>query len=154
MMTKIKDFFAAYERGVNNFDPDLISSQFMEVFMGADPNGVFCHRNDQSLRDAVTQRRAVYMQMGFKSGELLGISSTELDARYTLAKVHWRMVFEKERGRTQAFRFFITYILFDGPEGLRIVLFIAHDDEEKVLREAGLLPLPTEPVQARQAILH
>lgn len=153
-MTKLRKFFNAYEHGVNSFDVDLLSAQFQEAFMGADPNGVFCYRNDAILREAIQQRRDVYEQMGFKFAEILSIADTPIDEHYTMAKVHWRMVFEKIKGQPREFKFFITYFLFDSPQGLRIVFFIAREDEQKVLRDAGLLPAQRETVDLRHVILH
>jgi len=153
-MNKVRKFFTAYEHAVNSFDADLLSAQFVESFMGADPNGVFCHRNDQSLHEAVAQRRDMYEQMGFRFAEILSIAETPIDEHYMMAKVHWRMVFEKIKGQPREFKFFITYFLFEAPEGLRIVFFIAREDEQKVLREAGLLPAQPEPVNLRHVILH
>ena len=134
-MNKIRKFFVGYEHGVNSFDADLISAQFPEAFMGADPSGVFCHRNDTSLRESVAQRRDMYERMGFKFAEILNIAETPIDEHYTMAKVHWRLVFEKVKGQPQEFKFVITYFLYDSPEGLRIVFFIAREDEQKVLRD-------------------
>ena len=153
-MNKLRRFFTAYEHAVNNFDAESISAQFVESFMGADPNGVFCHRNDASLKEAVAQRRDIYAQMGFKFAEVLSLAETPIDEHYTMAKVHWRVVFEKIKGQPQEFKFFITYFLYDSGDGLRIVFFIAREDEQKVLREAGLLPAQPEQVNLRQVILH
>ena len=153
-MNRIRKFFTAYEHAINTFDPALVSSHFVDSFMGADPNGVFCHRNDASLRQAVEQRRDMYTQMGFKFVEVLNVSESPIDEHYTMAKVQWRVVFEKVKGQPKEFKFQITYFLYDSPEGLRIVFFIAREDEQKVLREAGLLPAQPEPVNLRQVILH
>jgi hypothetical protein len=62
------------------------------------------------------------------------------DERYTMAKVHWRMVFEKDPGKPLDFKFFITYFLFDQGSGPKVAFYISHDDEQKVMREAGLIP--------------
>lgn len=153
-MNKIRKFFTAYEHAVNSFDADLLSTQFVESYMGADPNGVSCHRNDRSLHEAIAQRRDMYEQMGFRFAEILSIAETPIDDYYTMAKVHWRLVFEKIKGQPREFKFFITYFLFEAPEGLRIVFFIAREDEQKVLRDAGLLPAQPEPVNLRHVILH
>ena len=65
---------------------------------------------------------------------------TPLDERYTMAKVHWQMVFEKDPGNPLDFKFYITYFLFDPGTGPKVVLYISHDDEQKVMKEAGLIP--------------
>ena len=153
-MNKIRKFFAAYEESVNSFNPDLVSAQFVTSFMGADPNGVACYQNDESLRQAVLQRRDFFTQLGYKFAEILSVADTPIDETYTMAKVHWRMIFEKVKGQPQEFKFFVTYFLYDSPDGLRIVFYIAREDEEKVLREAGLLPLQAESVAGRHVTLH
>lgn len=153
-MTKIRRFFAAYAQGVNNFDPDLVSTQFLDSFMGAGPGGVACYRNDATLRAALKQRRSLFEQMGFKFAEALNIAENPIDEHYTMAKVHWRMVFEKQAGQPQEFKFFVTYFLFDSPDGLRIAFYISREDEQKVLRDAGLLPRQPEPWESRHVTLH
>lgn len=143
-MTKIEQFFARYEQGANSFDPDIVTSKFSDCFMGADPNGVVCIQNDDAFRNAIPQRQAFFQQIGFKSARVLGLSETPLDERYTMAKVHWHMVFEKQRGHPLDFKFFITYFLFDPGTGPEVVFYISHDDEQKVMRDAGLIPSETK----------
>jgi hypothetical protein len=57
-----------------------------------------------------------------------------------MAKIHWRMTFEKQAGQPLDFKFFITYFLYDQGDGPKVAFWISHDDEEQVMREAGLLP--------------
>lgn len=138
-MTKIEQFFTRYEEGANFFDPDLVSSQFTACFMGGDPNGVVCAQNNEVFRNAIQQRQAFFQQIGFKSAKVIGVAETRLDERYTMAKVHWHMIFEKQAGKPQQFKFFITYFLFDAGTGPKVVFYISHDDERKVMREVGLI---------------
>lgn len=139
-MSKIGEFFARYEEGTNTFDPVQVSSQFTPTFMSGDPNGVMCIRNDEEFLKAIPERAAFFKELGFRSAEILDISESALDDRYTLAKVHWHMVFEKDLGNPKDFRFFITYILVDLGDGPKVACYISHDDESKVMREAGLIP--------------
>ncbi len=139
-MTNIERFFEEYEKGANNFDPDLVVAQYTDQFMGADPNGVVSIRNDEAFREAIPQRAEFFRHIGFRSAKVLDIAETPLDDRYTMAKVHWEMIFERERGRPLDFRFYITYFLFDPGTGPKVVFYISHDDEQKVMREAGLIP--------------
>ena len=139
-MTTIERFFARYEEGANSFDPDLVCSQYTTEFMGGGPGGVVCGRNDQSLRQAFVQRKAFFKEIGFKRARILHIEKTSLDDRYTMAKVHWHMTFEKQPGHPLDFKFFITYFLFDSGSGPKVVFWISHEDEQKVMQEAGLIP--------------
>jgi hypothetical protein len=139
-MTKIEQFFARYEEGANSFDPDLVCSQYTAEFMAGGPTGVLCGRNDEALRAAMAQRHAFFRQIGFQRAEILSVEETPLDERYTMARVHWHMTFEKQPGHSIDFKFFLTYFLFDPGSGPRVAFWISHDDEQKTLREAGLIP--------------
>ena len=142
-MTKIEKFFARYEEGANSFDPDFVCPQYTEEFMGGGPNGVRCGRNDEDLRKAILQRQAFFRGIGFKRAKILRIEETPLDDRYTMAKVHWHMSFEAQPARQLEFRFALTYFLFDGGLGPKVAFWISHDDEQKVMRDAGLIPAET-----------
>lgn len=138
-MGKIEAFFARYEEGANTFEPDLVSSLYTAEFMGGDPNGVACGRNDQALLDAFVQRKEFFQKIGFKRARILNVEARPLDAHYTMAKVHWHMTFEKEPGVPLDFTFFITYFLYDPGTGPKAAFWISHDDEQRVMREAGLI---------------
>lgn len=139
-MGKIQDFFARYEEGANTFDTELMVSLYMAEFMAGDPNGVSCGRNDEKLRASFAQRKVFFEQIGFKRAKVLNVDATPLDDKYTMAKVHWQMTFEQELGNPLDFRFFITYFLFDSGSGPKAAFWISHDDEQKVMRDAGLIP--------------
>lgn len=99
-----------------------------------------CGRNDQALRDAFVQRKAFFRTIGFRRAKILHVQATPLDEKYTMAKVHWQMTFEKQPGRPLDFEFFITYFLYDAGTGPKAAFWISHDDEQRVMREAGLVP--------------
>ena len=139
-MTEIEQFFTRYEEGANSFDPDVVTSHFTASFMGGDPNGVMCIQNDAAFRQAISARRAFFKQIGFRSAKVLSVAETPLDEQYTMAKVHWHMVFEKQPGVPLDFKFFITYFLFDVGVGPQVAFYISHEDEQRVMREAGLVP--------------
>ncbi|GAO23404.1 hypothetical protein ALISP_3224 [Alicycliphilus sp. B1] len=68
------------------------------------------------------------------------MEATPLDDKYTMAKVHRHMTFEKQAGHPLDFKFFITYFLYDPGGGPKAAFWISHDDEQRVMREAGLVP--------------
>lgn len=138
-MTKIEQFFEQYEKGANNFDPDLISSQFATSFMGADPNWAVCFQNDEAFKKAIPERKQFFQSIGFRSARVIEVFETPISEKYTMAKVHWHMIFEKTPGEPQDFKFYITYFLFEDGTGPKVVFYISHDDEQKVMREAGLI---------------
>lgn len=139
-MQGIDEFFARYEQGANTFDADLITSQFTHVFMGADPNGVMCGTNDDAFRTAIPERRKLFTQIGFRTARIIDKEVTPLDARYTMAKVLWHMTFHPDGREVLDFEFYITYFLFDDGTGPKVAFYISHEDEQRVMREAGLIP--------------
>ena len=146
-MTDIDAFFARYEQGANSFDPDLVASQFTDPFMGGDPNGVMSARNDEAFRRSIPQRQAFMQGIGFRFARVLAVAATPLDAHYTMARVHWHLRFEKTPGAPQDFLFHIASFLFDPDSGTgpKVAFYISHEDEQQVMREAGLLPdAPTD----------
>lgn len=70
----------------------------------------------------------------------LHVEATPLDDKYIMAKVHRHMTFEKQAGHPLDFKFFITYFLYDPGDGPKAAFWISHDDEQRVMREAGLVP--------------
>jgi hypothetical protein len=138
-MTPIRKFFARYEEGANSFDPALVTSQFADAFMEAGPAGANAMRNDAAFRQAIPQREALFRRIGFRSARVLDVADTALDEHYTMAKVHWHLVFEKDPGVPLDFNFFITYFLFAPGDGYKVVFYISHDDERKLMRDAGLI---------------
>jgi hypothetical protein len=117
-----------------------MSSLYTTEFLAGDPNGVACGRNDEALRDAIVGRKAFFQQIGFRRARILHVEATALDAKYTMARVHWHMTFEKEPGHPLDFKFFITYFLYETESGLKAAFWISHEDEQRVMRQAGLIP--------------
>ncbi|MGE8280514.1 MAG: hypothetical protein ACN6O2_08775 [Stenotrophomonas sp.] len=138
-MNRIDDFFARYEQAANNFDPVLTASLYTREFLAADPNGVSCGRNDPALARAMSARRTLFDALGFQQAKVLDVVATTLDEHYTMAKVHWFMRFAKAGGPARDFRFFITYFLYDPGDGPKAAFWISHEDEQRVMREAGLI---------------
>lgn len=138
-MSEIDAFFARYEQSTNSFDPELVATLYTDPVMGGDPNGV-ASMSVAAMRQAVPARHDFMQQIGFRFAKVLDVAATPLDARYTMAKVHWHLRFEKTPGQPQDFRFHITYFLFDPGSGPKVAFYISHEDERQVMRAAGLLP--------------
>jgi hypothetical protein len=122
-MTDVDAFFVRYAQSANSFDPDPVLSV-------------------AQFRAALPARREFMQGIGFRFAKMLDVAATPLDKRYTTAKVHWHLRFEKTPGAPQDFRFHITYFLFDPGSGTgpKVAFYISHEDEQQVMREAGLLP--------------
>ena len=134
----IENFFKAYEVGANTFDPDLIYSQYSKEFMGGGPDGVVVGKNED-FRQAMPARKKLFETIGFKKATILKLTQTWLDDHYVLAKVHWQMDFQKKDGTEVKATFYDTYCLYVHEGKAKVVFFISHEDEQKVMKKLGLL---------------
>lgn len=138
---RVQRFFERYEEGANTFAEAVILEGLAHSFMGADPNGAQVFEVNDEFRKAIPRRRQFFQSIGFLSAHILGVEQSQISADYILAKVRWEMIFEKD-GRAHDVRFVITYVLHDaGGADLKVVFYVSHDDEQKAMREAGLIPL-------------
>lgn len=139
-MKEIDDFFAKYEKSANNFDPDLLASLYTDSFMSADPNRTACVQNDMKWKEAATKREQLFKDLGFKFAKIIDKSVTQIDDNYSMVKVHWPMNFENPSTTRSDFKFFITNFVCAVGGALKVCFNISHEDEQKVMREAGLVP--------------
>jgi hypothetical protein len=135
----IEEFFAGYEVGANTFDPDLVTSQFTEVFLACGPQGVFAGQNDDRFREVIPQRRDFMHGLGFQKAEILALDETILDDHCAMVAVQWRMTFARDRAEPKVAEFEILYLLFINGGQPRIAFFLSHDGEEQTMRDMGLL---------------
>jgi hypothetical protein len=143
-------FFARYAEGVRTLDVDIITGSYAESYACASPSGAVCARNDAGFRDAFAPWRARFESLGFRMASIRSVDATPLDARFTLARVGWRMRFERA-GAALDVDFDETYVLLqrDDDAAPHIVLTISHESEEQTLRAAALLGVgPVDAVPA------
>jgi len=83
------------------------------------------------------QAAEFYKSVGQEYAKILSMEELPMSDHYTLVKVHWGARFKKTGA--QLIEFDVSYLLQKtGPEP-KIILFIAHQDEQKAMRELGLL---------------
>ncbi len=71
---------------------------------------------------------------------LLSLHETQLDTRYVLAKTTWRFDFARENsGELEQVLADSTFLLDNGEEEFKIVMYMAHQDIMQVLRDRGIL---------------
>jgi hypothetical protein len=83
------------------------------------------------------QAAEFYKTVGQTSAKILSLRETAICNEYSLVKVHWGVTFRKTG--TRLIEFDVSYLVQKiGPEP-KIILFIAHEDEEQAMKELGLL---------------
>lgn len=141
---KIDRFFSDYETRFNKtlldppeIDIDGVADSFASSFIGANPSGVACGKNDAELRVAFLQGFKFYKSIGTRSMKITSIDITTLDEYHVMAKVHWDSRYAKDESEIRI-EFNVIYFLQLTDEKPRIFAYIT-GDEQRVLREHGLV---------------
>jgi hypothetical protein len=109
---------------------------FADTFISAGPRGAIASSRAEFLKMA-DQAAGFYRSIGQTSARILSLEETPISNEYSMVKVHWGVTFRKTGDRLIGFD--ITYFVQKtGPEP-KIIMFIAHQDEEKAMEELGLL---------------
>lgn len=132
----IKKLFAEYEKAFSALDVKKNVSFFAETFISAGPRGAIAQSKAEFLKLA-DQAAAFYRSVGQESAEIISADEMRVSDHYSLVKVHWGARFSKTGDKL--IEFDVSYLVQKtGPEP-RIILFIAHQDEEQAMKELGLL---------------
>lgn len=134
----VANFFEQYEIGANTFNVDLVTTEFTDEFLAADPTGVYAGQNNEAFKQAIPERQKQFAEMGFQEARILSVDQDVLDDHYVKAKVHWEMKFLKNQETIEA-QFYITYFLFVQNEQAKIAFYISHESEEETMKRLGLL---------------
>ena len=136
MIDSIKKLFAEYEKAFNVLDVEKQVPFFAEHFISAGPRGSIAQGRDEFAKMA-SKAAEFYRNVGQTSAKILSMDETEISREYSMVKVHWGVTFKKIGNRL--IEFDVTYFIQKiGPEP-KIIMFIAHQDEEKAMKELGLL---------------
>lgn len=144
---RLDDFFDAYAARFNtalkgeDADIDGTAAAFSECFIEASPAGVTCSKNDEKFRASISQGYNFYKSIGTRSMDILSKEVSVLDALHIMVKINWRGGYLKKNGHTMHIDFEVVYFIQNRENTLNIFAYIT-GDEEKVLKEKGLMPGP------------
>jgi hypothetical protein len=141
---KLVNFFKEYETRFNKaligaIDVEETANSFADCFIGANPFGVLCGKNDNQFHTMLTQGYEFYKSIGTRSMSIDSVRISSLDEYHSLAKVHWRSFYNKRDGREEQIDFDVIYFVQIIGEKPKIFAYIT-GDEQGVLREKGLIP--------------
>ena len=105
--------------------------------MTAGPKGVAARSKEEFLVMA-EQLAAYYRAAGQTSARILEATESPISPDYSLVDVLWGSTFEKTGDRL--IQYDVSYIVRKTGKELKIVMFIAHEDEEKAMKELGIMP--------------
>jgi len=136
----VKTFFEDFERASNTFERDLLSSQFSDPFMVADPSGGIQVVKKDDFLTGIAKRQAFFHSIGFQSVKIVPLDETPLAPHYVMVKAHAQMRFEKPPDQFVDLESDSVYILFIKEDSPKIVFNLTHEDLLKIMQEHGLLP--------------
>lgn len=136
MTDAVKKLFAEYEKAFNALDVEKQVPFFAEHFISAGPRGSIAVGRDEFARMA-GKAAQFYRSVGQTSGKILSMEETAISREYSMIKVHWGVTFEKTGNKL--IEFDVTYFIQQTAPEPKIIMFIAHQDEEKAMKELGLL---------------
>ncbi len=136
MRGSIKKLFAEYEKAFNALEVEKQLPFFAEHFISAGPRGSIAVGRDEFAKMA-SKAAEFYRSVGQTSAKILSMDETVISREYSMVKVHWGVTFKKTGSKL--IEFDVTYFIQKiGPEP-KIIMFIAHQDEERAMKELGLL---------------
>lgn len=136
MQDSIKKLFADYERSFNALDVEKQVPFFAEHFISAGPKGSIAHGRDEFAKMA-SKAAEFYRSVGQTSAKILSMDETAISDEYSMVKIHWGVTFKKTGNRL--IEFDVTYFIQKTDQEPKIIMFIAHQDEERAMKELGLL---------------
>jgi hypothetical protein len=135
----IGQFFKALEQETIAGDFPALAAHFSEPFLAASPSGARVAQRALFVQ-AMPARKELFEKMGKNSTRLISLETTEIDARYTLAKTRWQLTFQREGHDPQEVFADSTYIVDTVTQPFQIILYLTSQDLPKVLAERGILP--------------
>ena len=82
------------------------------------------------------QEAEFYKTIGQTSARILSADETPISNEYSMVKVHWGVTFNKLGDKLVEFD--VSYLVQKTGTEPKILMFIAHQDEEKAMKELGL----------------
>lgn len=132
----IRKLFAEYEKAFAALDVSKNVEFFADAFISAGPRGAIAQSKAEFLKLSY-QAADFHKSIGQTSARMLSTDEIPISNDYSMIKVHWGVTFKKTGDRL--IEFDVTYFVQKtGPEP-KIIMFIAHQDEQKAMQELGLI---------------
>jgi hypothetical protein len=131
-----KKLFEEYEKAFNALEVEKQAPLFAEHFISAGPKGSIAQGRDE-LMQMSRQAAEYYRSVGQTGAKILSMKETPISDEYTMITVHWGATFRKTGDKP--IEFDVSYFVQNTDGNPKIIMFIAHQDEEKAMQELGLL---------------
>ncbi|HYN44908.1 MAG TPA: hypothetical protein VER35_02820 [Candidatus Limnocylindrales bacterium] len=127
MTDAVKKLFALYEKAFNALEVEKQVPLFADHFISAGPHGSIALGRDEFAKMA-SKAAELYKSVGQTSARILSMDEATISNEYSMVKVHWGVTFEKTGKKL--IEFDVTYFIQETGSEPKIIMFIAHQDEE------------------------
>lgn len=124
---EVKSFFSTYEAANAAFDLEQIAACYADVFLFGGPDGVQSVQKEEFLK-VLPRRKEFFRSQGLVSSKVDSLESWALDAKYTLARVIWKMHFDGGEKGPRTSHNAASYVLSRRENRFEIILQIDHQD--------------------------
>jgi hypothetical protein len=133
----VKKLFADYEKAFSALDIEKQVDFFADTFISAGPKGTIAQSRDQFMKLS-RQFADYYRKLGQTGAKIISMTETPISDHYSSVAVHWGATFRKTGD--QPVEFDVTYFVQKtDPQHPKIIMFIAHQDEEQAMKELGVV---------------
>jgi Domain of unknown function (DUF4440) len=143
METSVRKLFERYERFFNqsiggDIDMDEVASLYASDFIAASPAGVMTGKNDDQLKQAMTQGYAHYRAIGTKEMRIRDVRLSPIDEHHCVAHVAWTATYARQDQADVAIDFDVHYFV-QKLDGEPKVFGWVSGDEQALLRKHGII---------------
>jgi hypothetical protein len=135
----IEQFFHAIEQETIAGEMAALAERFTDPFLAASPSGAKVAERTV-FTEGLPAKKQMFDKLGSKGTRIVSLEASALDARYTLAKARWELVFEREGLARQEVFADSTYIVDTGATPFQIILYLTSQDLPTLFKERGILP--------------
>ena len=132
----VRAFFGRYECAAEGLDAEALASMFWPVFLSLDASSAAA-LSPQALLAALPRRKQLFEAIGSDGLELADISEMPLDDLHTLVRTSWNLPMRSGPPRDPVC-LRSTFILRKDDGAWRIVLYLNHQDMNKLFSELAL----------------
>jgi hypothetical protein len=132
----IRQLFSEYEKAFSALDFRKSAEFFAGTFISAGPKGTITNSKAEFVK-ASGKAAAFYKSVGQTSAKILMLDEEPITEQYSIVNVHWGVTFQKTGDKLVEFD--VSYFVQKTGKEPKIILLIAHQDEQKAMQELGLL---------------
>lgn len=143
MEAAVRKLFKRYESAFNQslggaVDMAEIASFYSSDFIAASPAGVRAGKNDDQLKQAMTQGYAYYREIGTKEMRIRNVRLSPIDEHHCVAHVAWTATYARRDQPDTVIDFDVHYLVQQLEEGAKVFGWVS-GDEQALLKEHGIV---------------